>query len=195
MMLPSILIVNNYLRGVRERVDRIAYRMKRQVWLRSADREFLDSRMAAYRASDLEELREKLQVHPVSIVLAQAALESGWGSSRFFIEGNNVFGIWHFGGEHDRLEAAGTREGNAVYLKKYDNILYSILDYYRTIARGPYSKFRSRRGLTDDPVELTALLYNYSESRGEYVSRLRSVIRDAGLYEYDDYQIDPDYLK
>lgn len=195
LMLPSILIVNNYMEGMRRRLDRIAEKSRRQIWLRSADREFLESRMEAYRASDINELRYKMEVHPVSIVLAQAALESGWGSSRFFAEGNNAFGIWSFDESHSRLEASGKRGTRSVYLKKYRALPWSVLDYYRTIARGPYRAFRKRRELTDDPYELTPLLYNYSETRGEYVDKVMAVIEHAGLKKYDDYILDPDYLK
>ncbi len=195
LMLPSILIVNNYIEGVRRRVERISEKSKRQIWLRSADRDFLESRMEAYRASDINELRYKLAVHPASIVLAQAALESGWGSSRFFAEGNNAFGIWSFDESHSRLEAAGKRGVQSVYLKKYRALPWSVLDYYRTIARGPYRAFRERRELTDDPDELAPLLYNYSEARGEYVDKVMAVIEHAGLKRYDNYVLDPDYLK
>ena len=195
LMLPAILIVNNYIEGVRRRVERIAEKSERQIWLRSADREFLETRMEAYRASDINELRYKLAVHPVSIVLAQAALESGWGSSRFFAEGNNAFGIWSFDESHSRLEAVGKRGAESVYLKKYRALPWSVLDYYRTISRGPYRAFRKRRELTDDPYELTPLLHNYSETRGEYVDKVMAVIEHAGLEKYDRYIIDPVYLK
>jgi len=195
LMMPSILIVNNYMERMRRRVDRLVEKSRRQIWLRSADREFLESRMETYRASDINELRYKLEVHPVSIVLAQAALESGWGSSRFFAEGNNAFGIWSFDESHSRLEASGKRGTRSVYLKKYRALPWSVLDYYRTIARGPYQAFRKRRELTDDPYELTPLLYNYSETRGEYVDKVMAVIEHAGLKKYDDYILDPDYLR
>jgi len=195
LMLPSVLVVNNYLRGVRERVERIAYKKKRKIWLRSAEKEFIRKKMAAFRARNMEHLKMKLAVHPVSIVLAQAALESGWGSSRFFVEGNNVFGVWAFDDDEPRLEAEESRIGRSVYLKKYDTLLDSILDYYRTIARGPYREFRNRRLLSDDPDELTPLLYNYSESRDRYVAKLTAVIADAGLERFDNYILDPEYIK
>lgn len=195
LMLPSVLVVNNYLRGVRERVERIAYKKKRKIWLRSAEKEFIRKKMTAFRARNMEHLKMKLAVHPVSIVLAQAALESGWGSSRFFVEGNNVFGVWAFGDDEPRLEAEGNRNGRSVYLKKYDSLLDSTLDYYRTIARGPYREFRHRRLLSDDPDELMHLLYNYSESREGYVAKLRAVIENAGLKRFDNYILDPEYIK
>jgi Bax protein len=151
--------------------------------------------MDAYRASDMEQLKDKLELHPVSIVLGQAALESGWGSSRFFIEANNAFGVWAFGRNKPRIEANRARGDKSVYLRKYHSLIGSVLDYYRTIARGPYSEFRHRRGLTDDPLVLTSLLYNYSESRDRYVRKLQSVIRDGELEKYDRFIIDPAYLK
>ena len=62
----------------------------------------------------------RLKTHPTSIVLAQAAIESGWGSSRFYKEANNVFGVWSYSENEPRIKAMEDREGKSVYVKKYD---------------------------------------------------------------------------
>lgn len=195
LMLPSVLIVNRYLNEIRSEVHRIALKRDNRIDLEDEEEKFIKKNMAAYRADDLEQLERRLYVHPASIVLAQAALESGWGSSRFFVEGNNAFGIWSFDDNDSRLKTSESRSGRSIYLKKYDSLPESILDYYKVIARGPYKRFRDLRIINADPLYLIRYLINYSELREDYVRKLRSVIRYAGLEEYDSYVIDPDYIK
>jgi Bax protein len=61
--------------------------------LSDTDKLFLDSLLLRYESDSYENLLERLKPNPTSLVLAQAAIESGWGQSRFALEGNNLFGI------------------------------------------------------------------------------------------------------
>ena len=71
-----------------------------------------------------------MKTHPYKYRLAQAAIESGWGTSRFYKEANNVFGIWSYSENELRIKAMEDREGKSVYVRKYDvlpNLLFLTL--------------------------------------------------------------------
>jgi len=57
---------------------------------------FLDKMYKKFKTDNNRELLIRMKTHPVSIVLAQAAIESAWGESRFFKKGNNIFGMWSY---------------------------------------------------------------------------------------------------
>jgi len=128
-------------------------------------------------------------------MLAQAALETGWGSSRFFIAANNVFGVWSFDSNESRIRALETRDGTPVYVKKYGDLSSSIIDYYKVIAKGPYDEYRQARKRTNDPYVLVEYLFRYSELGQEYINRLKTVMRKSNLVKYNSYQLDPTYIK
>ncbi len=182
MILPSILISKQKLRRKQATVRRL---MGRGL-LSEEEAGYLARLRKEYRASDNEELISKLEPHPTSIILAQAAIETGWGSSRFFLEANNVFGIWSFDQSEARLQAEESRDGRGIYIKKYDDLISSIDDYFKTLARGPYQTFRERRVVIDNPLKLIEYLDQYSELRGEYVSRLRAIITHNKLQKFDN---------
>lgn len=193
LLLPAILVAKLHFSDTLEMLKRIDSRDPEG--LEKEDTLFLNRLMLTYRADDEEQLIRKLHTHPNSIVLAQAALESGWGTSRFFLKANNVFGVWSFNEDEPRIEASSSRNGIEIYLKKYRYLSESIEDYFRTLARGPYRDFRIARTQTDNPYQLIPLLKNYSENDSIYAAHLRQVIRFNDLQKYDDYRIDPEYLR
>jgi len=122
-----------------------------------------------YRAETTEELLMALKPHPRSIAIAQAAMESSWATSRFYREGNNIFGVWSFNENEPRIAAGGKRGDKTIWVKKYDSIEASIRDYYRTLARGnAYKEFRKLKMETSDPYQLVKKLDRYSEKGIEY---------------------------
>lgn len=195
MILPSILYTNYKIDKIKSRVEEIEEKMMALDSLASEDQLYLEKQFQQFKASDIAELKDKLVVHPVSITLAQAALESGWGSSRFFLEGNNIFGIWSYNDREQRIQALQGRDGAPIYVRKYDHISGSIEDYYKTIARvGAYKGFRKKRLETDNAYETIPYLHRYSELGDEYVARLRMVIAKNNLTRFDSYQLDPSYF-
>ena len=145
-----------------------------------------------YKVKGIPCLLKRLHTHPISIVIAQAALETGWGSSRFYREANNIFGIWSFNKDEPRMAAGVKREGvRTIYVKKYKNLEESIEGYYNMMAKGrAYKQFRKARLKTDNPFEIIPFLDHYSELRHEYVKRLYFVIKSNKFYLLDD----PQYL-
>ncbi len=150
------------------------------------DRERIDALKEEYRATSDEELLAALKPHPKSIAIAQAAMESGWGTSRFFREANNLFGVWSFDKNEPRI-AAGEKRGNkTIWVKKYSSIKASIKDYYRVLARGSsYKEFRKLKMKTDDPYLLVKKLDKYSERGAAYAKELSSMIRFNKFYNHD----------
>ncbi len=130
-----------------------------------------------------------LKPHPVSVTLAQAAMESSWGTSRFFNKANNVFGIWSFNKKEPRIAASGQRGTKKIYLKKYSNIKESVRDYYKNMGRSfAFKEFRKERLLSNDPLILVTKLDRYSEKGAAYGKALSSMIKYNKFMQYDEKQ-------
>ncbi len=195
MMLPAVLYAKYNMDQLNAEMDDISYKIENNIPLTKEESEFLNQTLKDYRARDIYELKEKLITHPVSLVLAQAAIESGWGTSRFFLEGNNVFGIWSYDPAENRMMAKSGREGRNIFLRKYDHISGSIVDYFNTVARAKaYTGFRKVRANSDNVFEMANYLNKYSELGYEYVSKIKYIIKSNDLTRYDHYQIDPNYF-
>jgi Bax protein len=196
MLLPSILVAAHEIKEARVKLQEISRSMEKGEQPSPHDQNFLNNLFQEWEAEDISELlNEKMVIHPSSIMLAQAALETGWGSSRFFTRANNTFGIWSFDAEEPRMRARETRKGKAVYVKKYNNLHESIIDYYKLIAKGPYEKYRLASAAAENkPYEMVKHLNRYSELGEEYVKRLRLVMKQSQLEKYDNYKIDPAFM-
>ncbi len=186
LMIPQVLLVKQELADLRDEVRRIAGTPEPS----REDTAWLEGMLDRYRADDPQQLLVRLQDHPTSVVLAQAALESGWGTSRFFREGNNVFGVWSFDETEPRLAAGETRGDRTIWVKRYPSVRGSIADYFVTLGRGPYRDFRRARQTEDDPLALIEHLHRYSELGDEYVRRLALTIRSNQLHRFDRYRLD-----
>jgi len=192
LMLPSVLVAKTNLDITRQKVEKLAQKKE----LTASDKVMLEPLYKKFRTRNLKTLIRRLYTFPVSIVLAQAAIESGWGTSRFFLKGNNPFGIWSFNPNHKRIAANSTRNGTQVFLRKFDNLEQAIDYYYVLLATGkPFAGFRRLRMQTNNPDTLIQALKMYSERRESYVDDLALVIRTSHLKKYDDYKIAPDFLR
>ena len=186
IMLPSILIAKHQLEE--DRIKVLALEKKGQP-LSDEEERYLANLKRDYKCHTSKELLSRLKTHPTSIVLAQAAIESGWGTSRFYKEANNVFGIWSYSENELRIKAMEDREGKSVYVRKYDVLPESIISYFKTIARGPYSEFRTAREKISEVSVLISYLEVYSELREEYVKRLDQLIQYNNFEKYDSYTL------
>lgn len=186
IMLPSILLAKHQLEE--DRIKVLALEKKRES-LSDEEERYLANLKKDYKCHTSKELLLRLSTHPTSIVLAQAAIESGWGTSRFYKEANNVFGIWSYSKNEPRIKAMEDREGKSVYVRKYDALPESIISYFKTIARGPYSEFRAAREKISEVSVLISYLEVYSELREEYVKRLDQLIQYNKFEKYDSYRL------
>ena len=145
---------------------------------------FIRNLCTDYRTSNAEELLERVDAIPTSLILAQGALESSWGSSRFTREGNSLFGMWTW--KNKGIVPSQREEGKTHRVKVYENVLDSVRSYQLTLNRlGPYDRLRQLRLHTDDPLILAEGLTLYS-ARGEaYVEDIKNVILSNDLQKYD----------
>ncbi|UUO25601.1 hypothetical protein FGD67_06525 [Colwellia sp. M166] len=140
-----------------------------------------------YKASTNDELLMALKPHPKSIAIAQAAMESSWATSRFFLEANNIFGVWSFDENEPRIAALKKRGDKTIWVREYDSIEESVYDYYRTLARGnAFKEFRKATMKTDDPHVLVTKLDRYSEKGSVYGKELTAIIKFNNFDDYDN---------
>lgn len=192
MMLPAVLVAKTNLDLTRKEVEALSKKKK----LSDSDKVFLNRLMKKFKTNNIQELNKRMHTFPVSIVLAQAAIESGWGTSRFFLKGNNPFGIWSFDPKHNRIAASSTRDGTKVYLRKFDNLEQAIDAYYVMLAtRQPFAAFRNARLTTNNPDTLIQSLKMYSERRESYINDLALLMRTSHLNNYDSCKLVPGYLR
>jgi Bax protein len=196
LLLPAILVTKFKIDNDRKKVKRIHQKFSEGNLVALEDSLFLARQLLEFNADDVYSLDKKMRTHPVSIVLAQAALECGWGTSRFFINANNIFGVESYNIEEDRVKSYIIRNGNYVYLRKYDHISSSIEDYFKTISRvKAYKKFREKRMESEEPKDLLPFLIKYSELGEDYINMLRGMIKANDLEKYDRYSLDPSYFQ
>ncbi|MEJ1238525.1 glucosaminidase domain-containing protein [Chryseolinea sp. T2] len=190
-VLPAVLVAKHELSMIRMQLIRLegkrSWNHKDSVVFRNACERF--------KTTDLKELLQKVGTLPTSVVLAQAAVESGWGQSRFFLEGNNLFGIWSFNPAEPRIAAGEMRGKRTIWLRSYNNMSESIISYFEMLSTsGAFKGLRAARHHTSDPFALVPYLRNFSERRGGYTRQLKMMIQQNDLTRYDQMELDPDYL-
>ncbi len=192
ILLPAILIYQYQLKLKKEHVKILQNNLRYSLEWTREDSMFMNTTFEDYKTKNIDELLRRMKPPPTSLVLAQAALESGWGSSRFFKEANNVFGIWSFDSNENRIMANESRNGKPIHLKKYENLLGSVEDYHLLLARSAtYAAFRNCIHRENNVFELIWYLRMYSEKRNEYVIMLRNVIVANELTKCDNFRLDP----
>ncbi len=142
-------------------------------------------------ATLLRELLTRVDEVPVSLALAQAAVESGWGSSRFAVEGNALFGQWVFSGK-EGMAPSERPEGASYAVARFGTVADSVEAYVRNLnTLWAYASFRElRAGLRRakgalDPYKLAQGLLMYSVRREEYVEEVCQVIRTNRFVRFD----------
>ena len=190
-ILPSILVAKHQVHNTRKKIENLR---AKSVWDES-DSLFYSKAKIRYKAKSIDDLLNRLVTLPNSVVLAQAAIETGWGESRFFIQASNLFGIWSYDANESRIPAGKTRSDQTIFLRSYKDMSGSIADYFDVLARHhAYKNLREARLSTSNPYTLVNHLKNYSEKRGWYTRQLKRVIRQNKLTKYDSYRLDPAYL-
>lgn len=186
LLLPAILISKQQHQQQRLKLEKIITTdhpsHQEQAWLQQ--------RMTEYDVQSATQLKQRLIDLPNSLILAQAALETGWGSSRFFVQANNIFGIWSFDADEPRIMARQRRSGTAVYVKRYDSLIGSIDDYFVTLGRGnAYRELRQAASKSQNSLKLINHLQHYSEQGEDYIERLKTLIQHNDLTQYDHYRL------
>lgn len=162
-----------------------------QNWLQQqSDRLKVEAGMGSQDMFDM--LARRLDVIPPSLILAQAANESAWGTSRFARQGNNLFGQWCFS-RGCGLVPQSRKDGASHEVARYKSPYNSIRSYIQNLNRHQtYRPLRNTReqvrqqGGSAEGHALAQGLIGYSERGADYVEEIRSMIRFNNLSYYDD---------
>ena len=198
-VLPIVLQVNEEITVARWRLERLADRFTRADTLSPtdtispADREWLAAMADLYQTDpfDVQELLNRMDVVPPSLALAQAAEESGWGTSRFARQGNALFGQYTYNAKPGMVPAR--RDADKRHrVRSHDNLLAGVRAYVHNLnSHWAYEDFRRRRALMRrdggqlSGYALAGELQSYSERRGAYVETIRRIIRQNRLRDFD----------
>ena len=193
-MLPLILRVNEEILADRERVLSLKDQIDVGVELQEADHSWLHTVAERYEAGPYEfaDLMQRIDIVPPSLALAQAAEESGWGTSRFAQEGNALFGQYTFkeGFGMEPLERSDDRQH---FIKVYSSLIDTVRSYMHNLNyHSAYREFRQQRAalrIAGRPVtgdDLAKELRRYSERGNDYIRTLRQIIRVNALDRLDD---------
>tara|TARA_B100000965_G_scaffold36565_1_gene26951 strand:- start:268 stop:1386 length:1119 start_codon:yes stop_codon:yes gene_type:complete len=159
-------------------------------WLRSK------FKMYGVKNRDLATLKIRMDEIPVSLAIAQAAKETGWGTSRFAQQGNALFGQWTYDG--DGIKPAGADVNDKHKVMKFKILKASVRAYQRNLnTHKSYKKFRKVRAIQRDvygslnSLELANYLDQYAETGKEYTKILKQIIEQNKLTDFDDAKILP----
>lgn len=193
-MLPLILKVNEEIATDRARLKGLIADGADGKALSAADRRWVEAKSREYGldgSTDMRKLLVRLDVIPPSLALAQAAEESGWGTSRFARQGNALFGQWTTEGDSG-IVPLNRDDGKTHAIKAFPNLLTAVRAYAHNLnSHRAYAEFRSRRaalrvaGQPLDGVDLARTLHRYSERGEDYVETLHVIMRVNDLPSFD----------
>ncbi len=193
LLLPLVLEANGHIAIERRRLRAAIDRRTSGRKLPQDLRDWIARLAKRYKGSPdrLEELLLRVDTVPPSLALAQAAAESGWGTSRFAIEGNAIFGQWTTAGGRG-LVPLQRPEGKTYKIRSFDRLIDSVNAYLLNLnTHRSYREFRKQRaamrraGRPPDGAKLAGELRRYSETGDEYVDLLRDIIRKNRLRPLD----------
>ena len=160
-------------------------------------KKWLNKKYKKYKVTDknINELIEKIDIIPTSIALAQAAKESGWGTSRFALEGNAVYGQWTWNG--DGIEPLEKTKNQSHKILKFPLLRASVKAYIANLnTHNGYKSFRKKRAMLRsenkklEGVKLIHELENYAQTGKEYTRILEQIIKQNDLDELESVTID-----
>lgn len=185
LLLPSIEVVQQEVLNNREIVKKL--KVKKE--LTESEKIYAEKLFKKYKTEygNWNELESKMIVYPASLILTQGAIESAWGTSRFFREANNAFGVWSTNPNEPRIAAKGSRGDFTPHLKKYDTLKDTVEDITLIISRSSaYTGARKMIWEGKSPYEIAGGLTKYSEEGKEYVKKVRSTLKYNNFHEYDN---------
>tara|TARA_Y100000992_G_scaffold218841_1_gene151438 strand:+ start:1680 stop:2765 length:1086 start_codon:yes stop_codon:yes gene_type:complete len=198
IVLPLILQENNNIRLDRKKLFSIINKSNNT----NLEKKWLNKKYKQYGipSKDLSTLKIRMHEIPVSLALAQAAKETGWGTSRFAQEGNALFGQWTWSGEGLKPKDADESEGHKVM--KFNVLQASVRAYQRNLnTHKSYKEFRFVRaqlrdaGKELDSIILSRYLDEYAETGQKYVKILQKIIEQNQLKDFDKAKLLPSSLE
>ena len=188
IVLPLIVAENERIIADRDKLNVLS----KKKYTTDLEKQWLRQKLLEYKVKkgDLKELSVRMDIIPTSIALAQAAKESGWGTSRFALEGNAIFGQWTWSGQGI---APLDRESNKNHkILKFPILRASVKAYQNNLnTHKSYSKFREKRlSLREkkrkiNGLDLTETLNNYAQTGTEYTKILNQIIKQNRLTDFE----------
>jgi Bax protein len=194
IVLPLIIRENNIIKKDRRTLFNIINKSNNTTleinWLEKKYKQY------GVKLKDLSTLKMRMDEIPVSLAIAQAAKETGWGTSRFAQEGNALFGQWTWSGEGLKPKDAEKDEDHKVM--KFNILQASVRAYQRNLnTHSTYKDFRKVRAefrdsnKSLDSIELSKYLNKYAETGNQYVEVLQKIIQQNKLQDFDDAKLLP----
>ena len=188
IVLPLIVAENEKILDDRLKLKKISSRKittdEEKTWLRQ---KFLEYKV---KKGSISDLRNRMDIIPASIALAQAAKESGWGTSRFALEGNAIFGQWTWSGQG--IEPLLRDKTKKHKILRFPILRASVKSYKNNLnTHRSYVKFREKRSEMRQKnkkingLELTETLKNYAETGSEYTKILEQIIKQNQLMDFE----------
>ena len=194
IMLPLIQNENNKILHLRKQIIKIFN--DKNLLFNLKEIAFLSKIAKNYKIKDIlnkKEYLRKIDKIPPSLALAQAAIESGWGKSRFVRVANNVFGHWEYSNKGLAPKSKYENIKINYSIKIFPSIEDSIRVYFRNLNRNrAYKEFREKREKFKKEhkvftgVDAADTLRDYSQLKDEYVKRLKKLIIYNNWTKYDN---------
>ena len=194
IVLPLIVKENNKIKVDRKRLFTILNKNSNT----DIEKKWLEKKYKQYgvRKNDLSTLKVRMDEIPVSLAIAQAAKETGWGTSRFALKGNALFGQWTWSGEG--LKPKNADEGKDHKVMKFHSLQLSVRAYLRNL--NTHSTYRNlRKARTElrnqnrplDSLILSNHLDKYAETGSQYIEVLKKIIEQNNLKDFDEARLLP----
>ena len=198
IILPLIIDENNRIKLNRKKLFTILNKNHNS----NSEKKWLNQKFKQYGVvnKDLSTLKIRMDIIPVSLAIAQAAKETGWGTSRFALEGNALFGQWTWSG--DGIKPADADNNATHKVMKFKILKSSIRAYQRNLnTHSGYKEFRMARaelrdnGRNLDGIILATYLDKYAETGQEYVKIIKQIIKQNNLTDFDDVKLLPSSIQ
>ena len=198
IILPLILEENNRVKLDRKKLFAILNKSNNS----AAEKRWLNQKFKQYGVlnKDLLTLKIRMDIVPVSLAIAQAAKETGWGKSRFALEGNALFGQWTWSGKG--IKPADADENTTHKVMKFKVLKTSVKAYLRNLnTHSSYKRFRLVRAvLRDNEKSLDSLILanyldKYAETGEKYIIILKKIIKQNNLKDFDDVKLMPSSIQ
>jgi len=198
ILLPLILDENDKITEDRKKLFKILGKnfntVGERVWLKRRFREY------KIEDQDLAKLKMRMDIIPVSIAIAQAANESGWGTSRFALEGNALFGQWTW--SKKGISPKNKDPDQSHKILQFQILKASVRAYKNNLnTHNAYKEFRETRaklrqeGKRIIGLDLTKYLKNYASIGVKYIVILEDIIEKNSLTDFDKANLLPTKLK
>jgi len=188
IVLPLIVAENEKILSERKKLKLVSGKK----FTTDQEKQWLRQKLLEYKVKkgNMVELMVRMDIIPTSIALAQAAKESGWGTSRFALEGNAIFGQWTWSG--NGIEPLDRESNENHKILKFPILRASVKAYQNNLnTHKSYSNFREKRSFMREKnnkisgLELTETLKNYAQTGSEYTKILIQIIKQNRLTDFE----------